>query len=145
MKLQETKQKSARLSNVKESSTALLDVSFTRIISDLKFGLLSSSSQVLNDKVKVQKIIKALMFIREKTPRELIQTPKEQQIGGCEKCQIDNWQWQSLALKNHLQSAAQSQVFIVRAGDSRIFGSIYNNCFYIHAIEYTLGDAYEHE
>lgn len=143
MKLKETQQK--RFSrNIKESAPALLDISFTRIIADPQFGLLPSSSQALNDKIKVQKIVKTLMFIREKKPHELIQTTKQQPIGGCEKCVIDDWQWKNLELKNHLQSAAQSQVFIIRAGDSRIFGSIYNNCFYIHAIEYTLGDAYKH-
>ncbi len=143
MKLKEAQQK--RFSrNIKESTPALLDISFTRIIADPQFGLLPSSSQALNDKIKVQKIVKTLMFIREKKPHELIQTPKQQQIGGCEKCVIDDWRWENLELKNHLQSAAQSQVFIIRAGDSRIFGSIYNNCFYIHAIEYAPGDAYKH-
>ncbi|WP_035144017.1 hypothetical protein [Campylobacter concisus] len=143
MKLKETKQKHALSSTLKESEPKSLDVSFTKIIKDCNFGLLPSSHNHINDKAKVQKIVKTLMLIREKKPHELIQIPKQQQIGGCEKCEISNWQWKERKVKNFLEQV-KSQIFIIRAGDSRIFGSITNNCFYIHAIEYNLQDIYKH-
>ena len=143
MKLKETKQKHALSSTLKESEPKSLDVSFTKIIKDCNFGLLPSSNNHINDKAKVQKIVKTLMLIREKKPHELIQIPKQQQIGGCEKCEISNWQWKERKVKNFLEQV-KSQIFIIRAGDSRIFGSITNNCFYIHAIEYNLQDIYKH-
>ncbi|WP_033916604.1 hypothetical protein [Campylobacter sputorum] len=144
MKLKETSGKYPKNSFLKENYPEPLYISFTRIIKDLDFGLPSSHHSNINDKDKIQKIVKTLMFIREQKPHELIQTPKQQQIGGCEKCEICKWQWREQKVKNHLLKNAQSQVFIIRAGDSRIFGSILNNCFYIHAIEYTLGDVYKH-
>lgn len=144
MKLRETKQKQTQASSLKESKPRPLDISFTKIINDNNFGLLPSSHDYINDKNKIQKIVKTLMFIREKRPHELIQTQKQQQIGGCEKCEVQNWKWKEVKIKNFLEQTAQSQVFIVRAGDSRIFGSITNNCFFIHCIEYNLQDIYEH-
>lgn len=80
MKLKETTQKRT-LSSIKESVLKPLDVSFTKIIKDCDFGLLPSSHDHINNKTKIQKIVKTIMFIREKKPHELIQTPKEQQIG----------------------------------------------------------------
>ncbi|MGP1527632.1 MAG: hypothetical protein ACTTIV_02110 [Campylobacter sp.] len=142
MKLKETTQKRT-LSSIKESVLKPLDVSFTKIIKDCNFGLLPSSHDHINNKTKIQKIVKTIMFIREKKPHELIQTPKEQQIGGCEKCEISKWQWKEHKVKNFLEQFS-SQIFIIRAGESRIFGSITNNCFYIHAIEYNLKDIYKH-
>lgn len=144
MKIKETKQKQTQLLNIKENEVKTLDISFTKIIQDDSFGLPSSSSDNINDKNKVQKIVKTLMLIREKKPHELVQTPKKQQLGGCEKCEIEKWQWKKDTIKNHLKTITKSQIFIIRAGESRIFGSIYNNCFYIHAIEYNLGDIYKH-
>lgn len=143
MKLQETKQKHTLPSNLKESEPKPLDLSFTEIIEGCDFGLLPSSHDYINDKAKVQKIVKTLMFIREKKPHELIQAHKQQQIGGCEKCEISKWQWKEYKVKNFLEQIKR-QIFIIRAGDSRIFGSITNNCFYIHAIEYNLQDIYKH-
>ncbi|WP_169999994.1 hypothetical protein [Campylobacter sp. RM9328] len=144
MKLKETTHKQTPFLNLRESKPEKLDISFTKIIDDLNFGLPASSSNNINDKTKVQKLVKTLMHIREQKPHELIQTPKQQQIGGCEKCDIKKWQFKELKIKNFLEQTAQSQIFIVRAGDSRIFGSINNNCFFIHCIEYTLGDIYNH-
>lgn len=143
MNIKETSQKSAPNSKLKENMFTRLDISFTKIISDSKFGLPPSTDQTINDKIKVQKIVKTLMFIREKNPQELLQTKKTQQIGGCEKCDLDKWQWNEQKVKNYLKDT-QRQIFILRAGDSRIFGSIYNNCFYIYAIEYNLNDIYKH-
>ena len=143
MKLKETKQKHTLSSNLKESEPKSLDISFAKIIKGCDFGLLPSSHDHINDKAKVQKIVKALMLIREKKPHELIQIPKQQQIGGCEKCEISSWRWKERKVKNFLEQV-KSQIFIIRAGNSRIFGSITNNCFYIHAIEYNLQDIYEH-
>lgn len=142
--IKETSDKQLHSSIIKESQPRSLDISFTKIMPDDKFGLLSSSSATLNDKKKIQKIIKTLILIREKKPHELIQAPKQNEIGGCEKCNIDRWQWQDGKVKSFLSKITQNQIFIIRAGDSRIFGSIDNNCFYIHAIEYKLGDAYKH-
>ncbi|MBR2147939.1 MAG: hypothetical protein IJ965_00605 [Campylobacter sp.] len=144
MKLKETANKEYRNTNLKESNPKSLDISFTKIIDDYKFGLPTSSSDNINDKSKVQKIVKTLMYIREKQPHELIQTNKAQSIGGCEKCNIDKWKWSNDTIK-HFFTKQDSQIFIIRAGsDSRIFGTIVNNCFYIHAIEYNLGDIYQH-
>ena len=142
MKLKETDNKDF-YTNFKESNPKTLDISFKNIIDDCKFGLPTSSSDNINDKAKVQKIVKTLMYIREKKPHELIHTKKEQSIGGCEKCDIDKWKWSNDNIK-HFFTKQDSQIFIIRAGDSRIFGTIYNNCFYIHAIEYQLGDIYHH-
>lgn len=144
MKLREVKRKHPQTSNLRESEPRPLDISFTKIIKDNNFGLLSSSHEHINDKNKIQKIVKTLMFIREKKPYELIHTPKQQQIGGCEKCEVQKWKWKEVKIKNFLEQTAQSQIFIVRAGDSRIFGSITDNCFFIHCIEYNLQDIYEH-
>ena len=143
MKLKETANKEYHNTNLKESNPEILDISFTKIIDDCKFGLPTSSSYILNDKLKIQKIVKTLMHIREKKPRELILTEKTQSIGGCEKCDIDKWRWSNDKVK-HFLAKFTSPVFIIRAGDSRIFGTIDNNCFYIHAIEYNLGDIYHH-
>ncbi|CUU81837.1 Uncharacterised protein [Campylobacter hyointestinalis subsp. hyointestinalis] len=143
MKLKETANKEYHNTNLKESNPKSLDISFKNIIDDCEFGLPTSSSDNINDKSKVQKIVKTLMYIREKKPHELIQTNKTQSIGGCEKCDIDKWQWSNDKIK-HFLAKFTSQVFIIRAGDSRIFGTIDKNCFYIHAIEYKLGDIYQH-
>lgn len=144
MKLKETANKEYRNTNLKESNPKSLDISFTKIIDDYKFGLPASSSDNINDKSKVQKIVKTLMYIREKKPHELIQQSKAQSIGGCEKCNIDKWKWSNDTIKNFFIERKIKEAFIVRAGDSRIFGTIVNNCFYIHAIEYKLGDIYHH-
>lgn len=143
MKLTETDNKDC-YANLKESNPETLDISFKNITNNYKFGLPTSSSDILNDKLKVQKIVKTLMYIREKKPHELIQTKKEQSIGGCEKCNIDKWKWSNDTIKNFFTERKIKEAFIVRAGDSRIFGTIDNNCFYIHAIEYKLGDIYQH-
>lgn len=143
MKLKETANKEYHNTNLKESNPKSLDISFKNIIDDCEFGLPTSSSDNINDKSKVQKIVKTLMYIREKKPHELIQTNKTQSIGGCEKCDIDKWQWSNDKIK-HFFTKLTKEVFIIRAGDSRIFGTIVNNCFYIHAIEYKLGDIYQH-
>lgn len=143
MKLKETANKDCYNTNLKESNPKNLDISFTRIIDDCKFGLPTSSSYILNDTSKVQKIVRTLMYIRENKPHELIQQGKTQSIGGCEKCDIDKWKWSNDKIK-HFLAKFTSPVFIVRAGKSRIFGTIDNNCFYIHAIEYQLGDIYHH-
>lgn len=128
MKVKETQGKSPNFF-IKETKPKLLDISFAKIIDDYNFGLPKSSSPNINDKDKVQKIIKTLTH-------ELIQTQKTQQIGGCEKCVIDKWQWQSKKVKNFLLATTQNQIFII--------GSFNQNCFYIHAIEYNLGDIYKH-
>ena len=142
MKLKETTNKNYN-TNLKENNPKNLDISFTKIIDDYKFGL-PSSSYILNlDTSKVQKIVRTLMYIREKKPHELIQQGKTHSIGGCEKCDIDKWRWSNDTIK-HFLAEFTSPLFIIRAGDSRIFGTIVNNCFYIHAIEYNLGDIYHH-
>ena len=143
MKLKETTNKNYN-TNLKENNPKNLDISFTKIIDDYKFGLPTSSSDNISDKSKVQKIVRTLMYIREKKPHELIQQSKTQSIGGCEKCDIDKWRWSNDRVKNFFTERKIKKVFIVRAGDSRIFGTIVNNCFYIHAIEYNLGDIYHH-
>ena len=142
MRIKETTNKNYN-TNLKENNPKNLDISFTKIINDYQFGLPTSSSDILNDKLKVPKIVKTLMYIREKKPHELIQTDKTNSIGGCEKCDIDKWQWKNNKVK-HFLAELKSPIFIIRAGDSRIFGTIYDNCFYIHAIEYKLGDIYQH-
>lgn len=71
MKLKETANKEYRNTNLKESNPKSLDISFTKIIDDYKFGLPTSSSDNINDKSKVQKIVKTLMYIREKNPTSL--------------------------------------------------------------------------
>lgn len=142
MKLKETTNKNYN-TNLKENNPKNLDISFTKIIDDYKFGLPTSSSDNISDKSKVQKIVRTLMYIREKKPHELIQQSKTQSIGGCEKCDIDKWRWSNDKIK-HFLAEFTSPLFIIRAGDSRIFGTIDNNCFYIHAIEYNLGDIYHH-
>ena len=142
MRIKETTNKNYN-TNLKENNPKNLDISFTKIINDCQFGLPTSSSDILNDKLKVPKIVKTLMYIREKKLHELIQTDKTNSIGGCEKCDIDKWQWKNNKVK-HFLAELKSPIFIVRAGDSRIFGTIYDNCFYIHAIEYKLGDIYQH-
>lgn len=142
MKLKETANKNYN-TNLKENNPKNLDISFTRIIDDCKFGLPTSSSDIFKENLKVQKIVRTLMYIREKKPHELIHTNKTHSMGGCEKCDIDKWKWSNDKIK-HFLAKFTSPVFIVRAGDSRIFGTIDNNCFYIHAIEYNLGDIYQH-
>lgn len=143
MRIKETTNKNYN-TNLKESNPKNLDISFTKIIDDCKFGLPTSSSDIFKDNLKIQKIVRTLMYIRENKPYELIQTKKEQSIGGCEKCNIDKWKWSNDTIKNFFTERKIKEAFIVRAGDSRIFGTIDNNCFYIHAIEYKLGDIYHH-
>lgn len=143
MRIKETTNKNYN-TNLKENNPKNLDISFTKIIDDCKFGLPTSSSDIFKDNLKIQKIVRTLMYIRENKPYELIQTNKTQSIGGCEKCNIDKWKWSNDKIK-HFFTKQDSQIFIIRAGsNSRIFGTIDNNCFYIHAIEYNLGDIYHH-
>lgn len=141
MKIRESKQVDISQSDLQEYSPRALNLSFTKMVDDAKFGLPSGNDKVLNDKKTVQKIVKTLMVIREKTAEELIQTKKSQQFGGCEKCRIDEWSWKSSSVKNFLSDISQkSCVWVLRAGDSRLFASINKNSLYIHCIEYKLGD-----
>lgn len=128
---------------VQEYENKTLDLSFSLMINDKNIGLPHSTHNAINDKNKIQKIVKVLMLVREQTPEKLIRTPKASQIGGCEMCHIDKWNWCNNGAKNFLKQLGRN-IFIIRAGDSRIFGSFYKNLFCVHCIEYNLGDIYKH-
>lgn len=143
MTIRETTSKTS-LSSIKDAKPSVLKVSFSKIIDDADFGLPAPSDEKVNNAKKIQKIIKTLLTIRSKTQNELIQTSKSSRVGGCEPCDIEKWSWEKQKIKNYLKNTSKNTVYIVMAGDSRIFGSIEHDIFFVHCIEYNIGDIYKH-
>lgn len=79
MRIKETTNKNYN-TNLKENNPKNLDISFTKIIDDYKFGLPTSSSDNINDKSKVQKIVKTLMYIRERKNPTSLSKPKKNNL-----------------------------------------------------------------
>lgn len=143
MIIKETPNKTG-LSSIKVTKPSFLKVSFSKIIDDNNFGLPMPSDEKVNNAKKIQKIIKTLLTIRSKTGAELVTTNKSNNIGGCERCDIQKWSWQNQKIKNYLKKISKNTIYIIRAGESRIFGSIEHDVFFVYCIEYKLGDIYKH-
>ncbi|TWO18732.1 hypothetical protein [Campylobacter hyointestinalis] len=132
------------LLSIKESTDSKLNISFIKTIDDKDFGIPNTTHDIFQDKIKLTKILKTILSIKEKTVDSLINSRKNSEA-GTEKINIDKFNWCNHKIKNYLLECGTSKkYFVVRAGDSRILGYIENNIFYLICIEYTLNTIYKH-